>query len=115
MRKMADCRRFESETNCSLTIIGEEDEVVEAAAQHAASVHGHQDTPEFRVSCASSSNRRRTTSRVRARLSSSQPDGPTTPDARCFELQAPCVSAGLEHKLDASRSSAGAFYLRGRR
>lgn len=49
MRKMADCRRFESETNCSLTIIGEEDEVVEAAAQHAASVHGHQDTPEFRA------------------------------------------------------------------
>jgi hypothetical protein len=49
MRKMADCRRFESDTNCSLTIIGEEDEVVEAAAQHAASVHGHEDTPEFRV------------------------------------------------------------------
>jgi hypothetical protein len=49
MRKMADCRRFESETNCSLTIIGEEDEVVETAAQHAASVHGHEDTPEFRA------------------------------------------------------------------
>ncbi len=49
MRMIADCRRFESENNCSLTIIGEEDEVVEAAAQHAASVHGHADTPEFRV------------------------------------------------------------------
>ena len=47
-RKMADCRRFESDSNCSLTIIGEEDEVVEAAAQHAASVHGHTDTPEMR-------------------------------------------------------------------
>ena len=47
-RKMADCRRFESEINCSLTIIGEEDEVVEAAAQHAASAHGHADTPELR-------------------------------------------------------------------
>jgi hypothetical protein len=47
-RKMADCRRFESESNCSLTIIGEEDEVVEAAAQHAVSVHQHDDTPELR-------------------------------------------------------------------
>jgi plasmid stability protein len=47
-RKMADCRRFESESSCTLTIIGEEDEVVEAAAQHAAAVHGHQDSPEMR-------------------------------------------------------------------
>jgi len=47
-RKMADCRRFESESNCTLTIIGEEDEVISAAAQHAAAVHGHQDTPELR-------------------------------------------------------------------
>jgi hypothetical protein len=45
---MADCRRFPSESNCSLTIIGEEEEVVETAAQHAVSVHGHEDTPEFR-------------------------------------------------------------------
>jgi hypothetical protein len=47
-RKIADCRRFESDTNCSLTIIGEEDEVIATAAQHAADVHGHEDTPEFR-------------------------------------------------------------------
>lgn len=47
-RVMADCRRFESESNCTLTIIGEEDEVVEAAAQHAVSAHGHEDTPELR-------------------------------------------------------------------
>jgi predicted small metal-binding protein len=47
-RKMADCRRFESEIDCSLTIIGEEEEVVRAAAEHAASVHGHQDTTELR-------------------------------------------------------------------
>jgi predicted small metal-binding protein len=45
---MADCRRFESESNCTLTIIGEENEVVNAAAEHAASVHGHEDTPELR-------------------------------------------------------------------
>ena len=47
-RMMADCRRFPSDSNCSLTIIGEEDEVVRAAAEHAASVHGHEDTPEMR-------------------------------------------------------------------
>ncbi len=47
-RKMADCRRFESDINCSLVIIGEEAEVVQAAAEHARSAHGHEDTPEFR-------------------------------------------------------------------
>ncbi|MDQ2939220.1 MAG: DUF1059 domain-containing protein, partial [Actinomycetota bacterium] len=47
-RKMADCRRFPSDSNCSLTIIGEEDEVVETAAQHAVSVHQHENTPELR-------------------------------------------------------------------
>jgi predicted small metal-binding protein len=47
-RMMADCRRWPSDLNCSLTIIGEEEEVVRAAAEHAASVHGHEDTPELR-------------------------------------------------------------------
>jgi hypothetical protein len=47
-RMMADCRRWPSESNCSLVIIGEEDEVVMAAAEHATSVHGHEDTAEFR-------------------------------------------------------------------
>jgi hypothetical protein len=47
-RKIADCRRWPSESNCSLTIIGEEDEVIRTAAEHAASVHGHEDTPELR-------------------------------------------------------------------
>jgi hypothetical protein len=47
-RMMADCRRWASDTNCSLTIIGEEDEVVRAAAEHAQSVHGHADTQEMR-------------------------------------------------------------------
>jgi hypothetical protein len=47
-RKMADCRRFESDNNCSLTIIGEEDELVEAATQHAVGAHGHTDSPELR-------------------------------------------------------------------
>jgi predicted small metal-binding protein len=47
-RMMADCRRFPSESNCSLVIIGEEDEVARAAAEHAVSVHGHEDSPEMR-------------------------------------------------------------------
>jgi Protein of unknown function (DUF1059) len=48
MRKIADCRRFESENNCSLTIIGEEDEVIGVAAAHAVEAHGHNDGPELR-------------------------------------------------------------------
>ena len=47
-RMMADCRRFPSESNCSLVIIGEEEEVIRAGAEHAASVHGHENTPEMR-------------------------------------------------------------------
>jgi predicted small metal-binding protein len=47
-RKMADCRRFPSESNCSLTIIGEEEEVVQAAAEHAVSVHGHSGGEELK-------------------------------------------------------------------
>ena len=46
-RMMADCRRFESKSKCQLTIIGPEEDVVAAAAQHAAASHGHQDTPEL--------------------------------------------------------------------
>jgi predicted small metal-binding protein len=47
-RMMADCRRWPSDINCSLTIIGEPEEVVSAAAEHAASAHGHENTPELR-------------------------------------------------------------------
>jgi hypothetical protein len=47
-RMIADCRRFESDNQCSLKIIGEEDEVLAAAAQHAVSAHGHSDTPELK-------------------------------------------------------------------
>lgn len=47
-RKVADCRKFPSEANCTLTISGEEDEVLRAAAAHAVAMHGHTDTPEFR-------------------------------------------------------------------
>lgn len=47
-RVMADCRRFPSESNCSLTIIGDEEEVVTAGAEHTISFHRHEDTPELR-------------------------------------------------------------------
>ncbi len=47
-RKMVDCREMPSDTNCSLTIAGREDEVMKAAVEHAVSSHGHQDTPELR-------------------------------------------------------------------
>ena len=47
-RMMADCRRFPSEADCSLVIIGEQDEVARAATEHAISVHGHADGPELR-------------------------------------------------------------------
>ncbi|MEI5006574.1 DUF1059 domain-containing protein [Streptomyces sp. NPDC087659] len=47
-RKVADCRKFPSETGCTLTISGEEDEVLRAATDHAVSVHGHAESPELR-------------------------------------------------------------------
>ncbi len=42
MRKTADCRDMPSESGCTLTISGEEDEVVLAAVAHAVAVHGHE-------------------------------------------------------------------------
>ena len=53
-RKVAVCRDFPSQTKCSLTIAGEEEEVVRAATLHAVDVHGHKDTPEFRKQVRSS-------------------------------------------------------------
>lgn len=47
-RKSIDCRDYPSEKNCSLKISGTEEEVLEAAVQHAASVHGHEKSPELR-------------------------------------------------------------------
>ncbi|WP_421119755.1 DUF1059 domain-containing protein [Aquihabitans daechungensis] len=47
-RMVADCRDFPSESGCTLTIAGEEAEVVEAASVHAATHHGHEDTPDLR-------------------------------------------------------------------
>ncbi|TGQ47870.1 MULTISPECIES: DUF1059 domain-containing protein [unclassified Mesorhizobium] len=48
-RKYIDCREFPSEMKCTVAISADrEDELIEAAVQHAVSVHGEQDTPEFR-------------------------------------------------------------------
>jgi predicted small metal-binding protein len=47
-RKMIDCRKMPSDNNCTLTIAGQEEEVLDAATAHAVSKHGHEDTPELR-------------------------------------------------------------------
>jgi predicted small metal-binding protein len=48
-RKYIDCREFPSEVNCSITIAADrDDELIEAAAQHAVAVHKHADTPKLR-------------------------------------------------------------------
>jgi predicted small metal-binding protein len=48
-RKYIDCREYPSETNCSVAISADSDtELLEAAVQHAVSVHQHEDTPELR-------------------------------------------------------------------
>jgi len=48
-RKVADCRDYPSESGCTLTIAGEEEEVIAAATQHAVSAHGHKDNDELRA------------------------------------------------------------------
>jgi predicted small metal-binding protein len=45
-RRIADCRAFPNEFGCTLTIAGEEQEVLAAAVLHAISVHGHTEPVE---------------------------------------------------------------------
>ena len=48
-RKYIDCREYPSEMNCTVSIFADsDDELLEAAVQHAVSVHRHEDTPELR-------------------------------------------------------------------
>lgn len=48
-RKYIDCREYPSEMNCTLMISADsEAELLEAAVQHAVSVHHERDTPELR-------------------------------------------------------------------
>ena len=50
-RKFVDCREMPSESNCSVAIAADsDDEVLEAAVQHAVAVHSHEDSPELRDS-----------------------------------------------------------------
>jgi predicted small metal-binding protein len=49
-RRYIDCREFPSESGCTVAISADsEDELIDAAAQHAIQVHGHQDSPELRA------------------------------------------------------------------
>jgi predicted small metal-binding protein len=47
-RTMIDCRTMPSEIGCTLTIAGEEQEVLDAAVMHAVDKHGHANTAELR-------------------------------------------------------------------
>lgn len=47
-RKYVDCRDYPSEKGCTLRISGTEEEVLDAAVQHARSAHGHDDPKELR-------------------------------------------------------------------
>ena len=48
-RKHIDCRNYPSDMNCTLALSADnENELLEAAVQHAVAVHGHKDSPEFR-------------------------------------------------------------------
>lgn len=48
-RKYIDCREYPSETNCSVALSADsESELLEAAVQHAITVHKHADSPELR-------------------------------------------------------------------
>lgn len=48
-RRYIDCRLVPSEMNCTIAISADsDDEVLEAAVQHAVAVHGHTDDAELR-------------------------------------------------------------------
>ena len=48
-RKYIDCREIPSESHCTVAICADtEDELVEAAVQHAVAVHNHYNTLELR-------------------------------------------------------------------
>ena len=48
-RSYIDCREFPSDMHCTVAIAADsENELLDAAVQHAVAVHGHSDTPELR-------------------------------------------------------------------
>ena len=49
-RKYVDCREMPSESRCTIAISADdENELLEAAIQHAIAVHGHRDNVETRA------------------------------------------------------------------
>lgn len=49
-RRYIDCRDIPSDSGCTVAISADsDDELLEAAVDHAVRVHGHEDTPEFRT------------------------------------------------------------------
>jgi predicted small metal-binding protein len=50
MRKTIDCRDYPSEIGCTVSLSADrDDELLDAAVQHAITVHGHSDGPELRA------------------------------------------------------------------
>lgn len=48
-RKFIDCREFPSDSHCSVAISADnEEELLQAAVEHAVSVHHHSDSPALR-------------------------------------------------------------------
>lgn len=48
-RKYIDCREFPSDMHCTISLSADSDqELLDAAVQHAVAVHHHVDTPELR-------------------------------------------------------------------
>ena len=48
-RMVIDCREYPSEMNCTVAISADnKQELIEAAVQHAVTVHRHEDSPELR-------------------------------------------------------------------
>ncbi len=47
-RKAIDCRDYPSESGCTLRLEGTEEELLDAAVNHAINRHGHPDTPALR-------------------------------------------------------------------
>ncbi|WP_428625449.1 DUF1059 domain-containing protein [Sedimenticola sp.] len=48
-RYYIDCRDYPSDAHCTVALSADsKEELLEAAVQHAAQVHGHEDSPELR-------------------------------------------------------------------
>lgn len=49
-RRYIDCREYPSEMNCTVLLAADSDEeLLDAAVQHAVAIHNHRDTPELRA------------------------------------------------------------------